>query len=423
MIDATDAGVGEPRWLALPQPTTAMLTGGEWRPAAVRVVAEAPEFAGEAVRLERELRALGIASGEEATVRLRRGGADGEAFSVAVNDDVEVVAGAPVGVFRACRQNEGFRLESASFPEIVSADRVTRDQARRIVEVAADLHLDLVPSLDMPGHLRHVLTVHPEFRLPSGAPGTDHALDITRDEAERFAQALIDDMAPVFSRSTCWNLGGDEFVDFSRIEDYRTLSGAALERYGEEGTGFDLLTDFINRTATHLRSRGFAARVWNDGMLRSRVIDLDRDIVLTWWTNWDVQIRPLAQAVTAGYGLVNFNDSLFYYVLGEKAGYSYPTSERVWEAGWHPGLFPPLPGGARQEIAAPYPAQLRGVSFSVWSDAAEAQTPGEVFDGIRRPLRATAERAWNGGSRLMHTEFCDIDARIGVMNDATGFSR
>lgn len=99
------------------------------------------------------------------------------------------------------------------------------------------------------------------------------------------------------------------------------------------------------------------------------------------------------------------------------------TSERVWEAGWHPGLFPPLPGGARQEIAAPYLAQLRGVFFSVWSDNAAAQTPGEVFDGIRRPLRAMAERAWNGGRRLMHTEFCDIDARIGVMNDATGFSR
>ena len=55
-------------------------------------------------------------------------------------------------------------------------------------------------------------------------------------------------------------------------------------------------------------------------------------------------------------------------------------------------------------------------------DKIEDQT-AEVFDGIRRPLRAMAERAWNGGSRLMHTEFCDIEARIGVMNDATGFSR
>ncbi|WP_223585655.1 family 20 glycosylhydrolase [Microbacterium sp. OVT16B] len=469
-----------PRWLALPQPRTATLTGGLWRPASVRVVADDPAFAREAVRLEAELAARGMPSGDRSIIRLvatAPSAASTEAFEIDIADDVEVRASSPVGIFRATRQllhnlraqgavphgavrsapsvperglhldaarkhfptesilallsaladvgltslqwhvseHEGFRIGSEAFPEVVSAEHVSRTDAAVIAEAAADLHIDLIPSLDMPGHLGRVLAAHPELRLP-GADGNpiEGALDITRDEAVAFARRLIDDVAPLFPHSTRWNLGGDEFVDFARIDDHPALAGAARERFGDRATGFDLLTDFVNRIAAHLRDHGFAARAWNDGMLRGEVVALDPDVTLTWWTNWHVDMRPLSAAVAAGARLVNFHDGLFYYVLGEKAGYRYPTSARIWEAEWHPGLFPSLPDGTRQEIAAPYPALLLGSFFSVWSDDSDAQSVEQVLDGIRSPLRAMAERAWNGGSRLRLDEFDEIDARIGV---------
>ncbi|MDA4892199.1 family 20 glycosylhydrolase [Streptomyces sp. MS2A] len=326
-------------------------------------------------------------------------------------------------------ENEGFRLESAAFPEIVSAGRVTRAEAARILAVAADLHVEIVPSLDMPGHLRQVLSAHPELRLPPGIDGygpdvpppaitgTDHALDIARPETWDFARRLIDDMLPVFPDARRWNLGGDEFVDFARIDDHPGLAAAARERFGPDATGFDLLTAFVNHIAAHLRSRGLEPRAWNDGMLRGAVVSLDPSVVLTWWTNWNAGMRPLADAVAAGHGIVNVNDALFYYVLGENAGYRYPTAARIWEADWHPGLFPDLPAAVgeerRQELAAPYPPLLRGVSFAIWSDRPDAQTVDEVTAGIRSPLRAMAERAWNGGSRLSLTEFIALEAAIG----------
>ena len=464
-------------WRAIPQPTSVEVTGQDWRPTSVRVVAEEPAFAREAERLAAELAELGIPDGGDSTILLRRDARDGEAFALEIGDDIEARAGTPVGVFRATRQilhnlraqgvvprgrvtsapavpergfhldaarmsfpaswiirllhaladvgittfqwhvseDEGFRIGSAAFPEIVSEAHVSRTEAIEVADAAADLHIDLVPSLDMPGHLRHVLSAHPEHRLPErGGPATDHALDITSADAIRFARALIDDVAALFPRSTRWHLGGDEFVDFARIEEYPALAAEARARYGPHGTGFDLLTTFVNEVAAHLRAKGFAPRVWNDGMLRSAEVALDRDLVLTWWTNWHAQMRPLSAALEAGNPLVNFHDALFYYVLGEKAGYAYPTSARIWEADWHPGLFPALPGGVRQEIARPYPEQLLGASFSVWSDDAAAQTPDEVAEGIRLPLRAMAERAWNGGSALTHEEFCAIDAALGV---------
>ncbi|MFK3677612.1 family 20 glycosylhydrolase [Microbacterium sp. NPDC090218] len=468
---------GRTGWFALPQPTTVQVTGAAWIPSAVRIEVEDPALAREGSRFEGELAALGIPLGEGSVIRLRRGGRAGESFEIEIGDDVEVIAGTAAGVFRATRQllhnlraqgrvprgrvssepvvvergfhldaarkhfpapwiiallhaladvgvttfqwhvseNEGFRIGSEVFPEIVSAEHTTRAEAVAVADAAADLHIDLVPSLDMPGHLRHALSAHPELRLPtSGGLPTDHALDITGSAAVDFARRLIDDLAALFPRSARWHLGGDEFVDFARIDEYPALAAAASGKYGRHGTGFDLLTDFVNVVAAHLRTQGFASRVWNDGMLRSEAVDLDPDIVLTWWTNWHPGMRPLAAAVEAGNPLVNFHDALFYYVLGEKAGYTYPTSERIWEADWHPGLFPALPGGVRQELAPPYPSRLLGASFSVWSDDAAAQTPEEVFAGIRRPLRALAERAWNGGSVLSHDTFCAIDTAIGV---------
>ena len=472
-----DAPEKRARWAAIPQPTTVLLTAGGWSPAGMRVEADDPAFAREAARLAGELAALGISNGGDAIIRLRRDDRHGESFELEVGADIEVSAGNAVGVFRATRQllhnlraqggvphgrvssapvvaergfhldaarkhfpaawiidllhaladvgittfqwhvseNEGYRIGSDAFPEIVSDAHVTRAEAIAVADAAADLHIDLVPSLDLPGHLRHVLSVHPEHRLPaSGGLSTDHALDITSAEAVDFARALIDDVAALFPRSTHWHLGGDEFVDFARIDEYPALAVAATERFGPQGTGFDLLTGFVNDIAAHLRDKGFAPRVWNDGMLRSETVPLDPDLVLTWWTNWHAQMEPLAAAVEAGHPLVNFHDALFYYVLGEKAGYAYPTSARIWDADWHPGLFPALPGGVRQEIVPPYPSRLLGASFSVWSDDAVTQTPGEVADGIRRPLRAMAERAWNGGSALSHDEFREIDEAIGV---------
>ncbi|MBP5801638.1 family 20 glycosylhydrolase [Microbacterium maritypicum] len=464
-------------WLAIPQPTTAELSSGVWSPSTVRVTADDPMLAREAERLTRELAALGIPDGESSVVCLRRDDRADESFEITVGEDIAVSAGTAAGAFRATRQllhnlraqglvphgrvcsapvvaergfhldaarkhfpapwivdllhaladvgvttfqwhvseNEGFRIGSEAFPEIVSSAHVTRAEALVVADTAADLHIDLVPSLDMPGHLRHALAAHPDLRLPdAGGLPTDHALDITRAAAIDFAAALIDDVAALFPRSTRWHLGGDEFVDFARIEEYPALAAAAREQHGPRATGFDLLTAFVNALSAHLRARGLAPRVWNDGMLRSETVALDPDLVLTWWTNWHVEMRPLAAAVDAGNPLVNFHDALLYYVLGEKAGYTYPTSARIWESEWHPGLFPALPDGTRQEIPMPYPARLLGASFSVWSDDASAQTPEEVADGVRRPLRAMAERAWNGISALSHDQFCEIDAAIGV---------
>ncbi|GAA1717956.1 hypothetical protein GCM10009809_12330 [Isoptericola hypogeus] len=403
------------------------------------------------------------------------GMASPESFTISVGDTVEVVGGSAVGVFRATRQllhnliaqdgvprgqvrsepavaerglhldaarkhypaswiadllrslswvgittfqwhfseSLGFRIASERHPEIVSAEHHTKAEVRELLELAADLHIEVVPSLDMPGHLRQALATHPEWQLPAPAADTTHALDITSPDAVRFARDLIDEYAELFSTSRHWNLGADEFVAFEAMDDYPVLADAARSRFGPAANGFDLLTAFANDTAAHLAEHGFTARVWNDGMFRGAVVALDPGVQVTWWTNWNALMRPVTDGLAGGHRIVNFMDSLLYYVLGEVNNYPYPTSERLWAEDWHPGAFTRLPGGVAQTWGTPYPEQLLGASFSVWSDIVDAQTPDEVAAGIRRPLRGMAERAWNAGSRLGHDAFLRIEAAIG----------
>jgi len=321
-------------------------------------------------------------------------------------------------------ENEGFRLESRRHPEIVSAEHLSLADAARLIDLAADLHVEIVPSLDMPWHLRHALAAHPELRLPDPGNGLahDHALDITNPRAIAFARELVDEYAEVFAASEHWNLGGDEFVDFDRIDDHPVLAAAARQAYGTGGTGFDLLTAFIDELAAHLVDLGFTPRVWNDGMLRSRNVPLDPRVELTWWTNWNAAMRPVREAFDQGRRLVNVNDAMFYYVLGENAGYRYPSVERLWRAGWHPGVFPQLHPSVPdrdQVVERPYPAELLGTSFAIWCDRPDAQTPDEVAVGIRSPLRGFAERSWNAGSELDLAAFTALDAALPPLGEET----
>ncbi|MEZ5085161.1 MAG: family 20 glycosylhydrolase [Tessaracoccus sp.] len=316
-------------------------------------------------------------------------------------------------------ENEGVRLESLAFPEIVSEQFITRDEAREIIAHAAELGIAVVPSLDMPGHLRQALGTRPQLRLPEGLGGADtrHALDITASAGRDFAKRLIDDYADLFGDSTHWNLGGDEFVDFGRIDDYPALSEEAHRRFGPAATGFDLLTDFVNEIAEHLVGLGFVLRAWNDGLLRSEFVTLDHRIEIAWWTNWHAGMTPLADALEAGHRVLNFHDSQWYYVVGETS-YLHPTAERAWATDWHPGLFPRLTDRSPQLLPKPYPEHLLGAYFSVWCDAPDDETVEEIAERIALPMAAFAERCWNGGSDLTYPEFVALASEVSPASGA-----
>ena len=63
--------------------------------------------------------------------------------------------------------NQGFRIESESHPEIVSAHHLTKRQVRTLLALARRYHVRVIPELDMPGHLAAALAPTPSCRCPA----------------------------------------------------------------------------------------------------------------------------------------------------------------------------------------------------------------------------------------------------------------
>ncbi len=295
-------------------------------------------------------------------------------------------------------ENEGFRIECESHPEVMSEQYLTKEDIRELLAVAKTYGIQVIPSLDTPGHMKQALVTHPELQLSNAQGGKiNTALDITNEQARNFVKDLIAEYAELFKDSEYFHIGADEFIDFSKFSSYPVIEQYAINKYGPDATGLDAYVDYINDMAAYVKEKGFIPRIWNDGVYRKGItqnIELDKSIQITYWTRWDTNMASVQEFLEEGHDLINFNDAYFYYVLGENAGYKYPTGSKIFNS-WHPGMFPSTNTGDQWEWQQPYPENFKGASFAIWSDKPNVQTQEQVAAGIYEPLRAMAQKSWN----------------------------
>ncbi|KAF1298645.1 lacto-N-biosidase [Enterococcus sp. JM4C] len=292
-------------------------------------------------------------------------------------------------------ENEGFRIESERYPEIVSDEYLTKKEVREIIAYAKERFIQIIPELDTPGHLKNFLKHYPEWRLERvGEPNEflDHrALDITNEEAVSAVYHLLTEYFELFEDSTYFHIGADEFIDFDAFHEYPTLQEAARKKYGDAATGIELYIDYTNQLIQKTNQAGFISRVWNDGFYRnnqSSLVTLSKEVQITYWTRWNKNMASIHEYVDLGYEVLNFNDNYFYFVLGEAAGYTYPTAEKIG-ADWDIHLF-----AQNQRITETELKSIIGSSFSVWADQPAALTEIQVMEKLLDPLKAYAEKLW-----------------------------
>jgi hexosaminidase len=306
--------------------------------------------------------------------------------------------------------DQGFRIESSSHPEIVSADHLTKAQVKRIVDLAASRHITVVPEIDSPGHLGAVIAAHPGLQLRSVRGTTARgAVDISQDEAASIVDDLLDEYADVFPGDS-WHLGADEYQALMASDpeaSYPQLAAAARDAYGSGGTVADLATGWLNDRADTVRAHDRTLRAWNDGFYRRTSVQPAQDIQVAYWTGKEIGARPPLEYLSAGRKVINYNDEFLYYVLGEPQTFVYPTGQRIYEQ-WTPRVL-----RGTEAVPASYDDQILGGSFAVWCDLSKSQTQAQVAAGIRMPLRATVQKLWNPDRpSLSWTEFKALADRL-----------
>ncbi|MER6979922.1 family 20 glycosylhydrolase, partial [Streptomyces carpinensis] len=107
--------------------------------------------------------------------------------------------------------DQAFRIQSETHPEIVSKDHLTKAQVKQIVDLATSRHITVVPEIDSPGHLGAVIAAHPDLQLRNAQGlATRGAIDISKDGSAQIVDDLLDEFAGVFPGGY-WHLGGDEY--------------------------------------------------------------------------------------------------------------------------------------------------------------------------------------------------------------------
>jgi Glycosyl hydrolase family 20, catalytic domain/F5/8 type C domain len=108
--------------------------------------------------------------------------------------------------------NLGFRLESATHPEVVSAQHYTKQEIADLVALAARYHVTIVPEIDMPGHMDQILASHPDLKLTSSAGTANNGyIDLSNLRAYPLMKDLIIEYLPLFP-GPYWHLGADEYI-------------------------------------------------------------------------------------------------------------------------------------------------------------------------------------------------------------------
>ena len=293
-------------------------------------------------------------------------------------------------------ENEGFRIDSERHPEVPSRFHLTKDEVREIIALCGGLFVDINPALDCPGHLGTALLEHPRWRLNREmAEPLYSALDITNPDARAFLLELVDEYAELFAGSKVFHIGGDEFIDFNHFERFPEMDACARERLGPDCGGVDLYVDFLNQVIAHVRAKGFQVRVWNDGLFRpdqAEHVELDRNVQIAFWSNWDKGMAPLKAFLDRGYQVVNYHSEYLYFILLIRKDYSDPDPDKILTQ-WHPGMFPTHPVSGPQTLD-PKSEQMLGCCYSIWSDWPDLEDEEEVDRRSRDSIRAFGIRCW-----------------------------
>ncbi|AJC56404.1 putative glycosylhydrolase [Streptomyces sp. 769] len=293
--------------------------------------------------------------------------------------------------------DQGFRIQSDSHPDIVSADHLTKDQVRHLVKVGQSLHVTLIPEIDSPGHLGAVLDHYPDLRLrnASGTP-LRGAIDISKPQAGALIDSLLKEYAQLFP-GPYWHLGGDEYQALMSSDPearYPQLAKAAQDKYGPGATIKDLATGWLNDRQKTVQAAGKTRiEAWNDGFFAGGKVAADKNRTVAYWTGKEIGARDPAEFLREGRTVLNLNDEFLYYVLGEPNNFTYPTGERIYKS-WTPLVL-------RHTSPVSVPSSLTGADripgarFAIWNDRAQAQTAQQIAAGIRMPLAALAQKTWD----------------------------
>lgn len=283
----------------------------------------------------------------------------------------------------------------------------TQAQMRELITYAQQRHVELVPEVDMPGHMMAAIKAYPW--LIDGEPAWGDVFSIPlaayKPEVYDFCRDVLAEIIDLFP-SRYIHIGGDE------VEKKTWEQSDACHRFMQE-RGIDgvnrLQSYFIREMQKYVESRGRKAIAWDE------VLDggADPGITVMYWRGW---VKDAAQrAVRGGNELIMTPNNPMYF--------DYANNDTSVSLVYHMDIVPKGVDAAQAQL-------VLGAQANLWAEAICNETRAELQMYPR--MLALAERTWtddtsdfDGFSRRLEAHYPRLDA-MGVnyrMPDITGFAQ
>ena len=235
--------------------------------------------------------------------------------------------------------------------EGASGGYLTKDEARELVEYAADRYITIIPEIEMPGHSDEVLAAYPELKC-THMPENQGELCIGKEATFEMMQAILDEVIEIFP-SEYIHIGGDE----ASKENWK-LCEDCQRRMREEGLESvdELQSYMIRRMEQYLNSKGRQIIGW-DEILEGGLAP--NATVMSWRGE-----EGGRTAAAAGHNVIMSPHGYCYIDAPQDAPYSQPESiggylplEKVYS-------YEPIPETLDAEVGK----YISGVQANLWAE-------------------------------------------------------
>ena len=301
--------------------------------------------------------------------------------------------------------DQGWRIESKRYPLLqeISAWRreadgsryggfYKQDEIREIVAYAAELGIEVIPELDLPGHMMAVLAAYPELACQPRAFETLNTWGISEDilcagkeSTLRFILNLVDEVAGLFP-GAYFHLGGDE----APKERWKACPHCQ-KRIQELGLKDEeeLQSWLFDQVSAHLAAQAKTVIGW-DEILEGN--PSPESIVMIW--RGDGKDAALRAEERSHRAILVPNHYLYFDWKATDEGpgaFGVTTLKKVWDL--------PL-----EEYFTKHPELLLGLQANLWTE--QVLTPERALEMLIPRVFALSELAWG-----KHSDYPDFESR------------
>ncbi len=255
----------------------------------------------------------------------------------------------------------------------------TQEQLRDLVNYAQEHHVEIIPEIDMPGHMMAAINIFPNLSTTGkSAWGNVFStpLNPVSEDTYTFIEHVLDEVIDIFP-SKYIHIGADE------VEKISWENSKECQQFMKRNniTDFNHLQGyFVDRVAKFLQAKGKEVVVWDDALEGG----IDSSLHVMYWRNW---VAGVPENVVH-----NGNDLIL--TPGDPLYFSRPDTRlfSVYNMKLQGAKFP------LDKID-----QIKGLQACVWTETVPSE---QVADQLIFPRAlALAERAWTDSSVLNWDSF------------------